>query len=582
MTEGARQRKHDVAIVGASILAPAIAITLILLIPDSTVQANGIAALGNTFLAVMIISTAGDCLVLAFKHRSILALPFVTLCMAGATFALMEICFLSDKFHVVYAWSYSSFATPLAYKAVAIWAGEAGSIITWMTFNAAFVLAFRFRPGGKNNATFLFASITGTIVMLVFQLILVAKDPFRVEPPFPPSGFGLNLLLQSPFMVWHPLFVFLAYSAYLIPFTLVVSSLLLKKSLFETSQQRKFVDFSLRFGWLVLTLGIGIGSYWAKLALSWGRFWGWDPVETVSLVPWFFATSIFHARGLDKGKLRYYKLNLLLVFVGITFSTFVTRGGGLTSLHAFTGGEELIILVLIAGFFLLVATFLAIFKAIDDISEGYKDSRLLVNMTSYLCFLILVFICIIGLTIPPLTLVLSATGLFVPIILNPNFYVTGMLVPALCLSASLSFCTLLKQVRTLAILVSMGLLAGAFIVTAAILPTVGLPSFNPLIGIYVFTMITPLVSIAMSKKVKVSFRTWFKRNARNLVHAGLACILSGTLSDGTFFQEIMYITGFFVLVGSMVPTIFVSLVTKNVIDEKDEVKDSGRNPDSSD
>ncbi len=563
-----------------SIIGSTIAIALVFLIPDLPAQANAISLLGNTFLAIMIITTSADLLLLAKGRRNNIVLPFITLCMAVATFALMEICFLADKFHVFYAWRYSSFATPLVYKAVAIWAGEAGSIMTWMTFNSAFVLAFRSQPGEKANASFLFALITSTIVMLVFQVILASKDPFQVWtlPSEYSGGAGLNLLLQSPFMIWHPLFVFLAYSVYLIPFTLVLSSIILKKPLIGDSFQRKFIDFSLRFGWLVLSLGIGLGAYWASQSLSWGRFWGWDPVETVSLVPWFFATSIFHSRSLDKGKQQYYKLNLLLVFVGIIFSTLVTRGGGLTSLHAFTGGVELIAWVLIAGFFLLIATFLAIYKVLDDAAEGYKDSRRLINLVSYLCFLVLVFICIIGLIVPPLTLALSYTGLITPIILDPNFYVSGLLVPALCLSVSLSLCTLIKHYRPRAILSAMAIVLGSFVILSAIVVALGIPSFNPLIGIYMFTMVAPFLSIGKSMREKSSVRTWFKRNARDIVHAGIACILTGTLLGGSILQEIIYIIGFLLLVGSMVPAIFVSIATKPAIKEDDEVEYGDRSP----
>jgi cytochrome c-type biogenesis protein CcmF len=576
------RRKLQVVLYPASIIVPLAAIALVFSIPDPLGQASAIFALGNTFFIIMIVSTTLDVVILVFRRRTIFALPFVTFSTVIATFVLMECCFLADKFYIFYVWVYSSIDTPLVYKTVAIWAGEAGSILTWMTFNSTFVLAFRSRGRHNIEASTLFASIVGSIVMVVFQVLLMNMAPFEFFPPFTQNGRGLNEVLRDPFMIWHPLFMFLAYAAYLIPFSLTFASIFKKVPVAETRSTQKFIDFSLRFGWLVLTLGIGIGSYWAKLALSWGRFWGWDPVETVSLVPWFFATSIFHARSLDKGKLHYYKLNLLLVFVGIVFSTFVTRGGGLTSLHAFTGGVELVLWVLIAGVILLVASFLAIYKSIDDIIEGYKDSRRVVNLASYLCFLILVFICIIGLTIPPLTLVLSFTGLIVPINLNPNFYVTGMLVPALGLSISLSFCTLIKHVkpRTITIAFSVVFLGGLLV--TAILASAGIPSFNPFVGVYAFSMAAPFISIGISARNGTSVRTWFKRNARDLVHAGISSILVGSISGETALQTIMYIAGFLVLVGSMVPAIFVSLTAKPVIDENVEVKDVGRNPDPSD
>jgi hypothetical protein len=266
---------------------------------------------------------------------------------------------------------------------------------------------------------------------------------------------------------------------------------------------------------------------------------------------------------------------LLLIFIGIIFSTLITRGGGLSSLHAFTGDIDLIIWALIAGIFLLVATFLAIYKVIDAITEGYKDARLAVALASYLCLLILAFICLIGLTIPPLTLVLGSVGWMVPIFLNPGFYSAGMLVPALCLSISLSFCTLIKHVKPRTISIALIVAFCGALMVAAISAGIGAPAFNPLVGVYAFSMIAPFISIVLSKRRGGSFQTWFKRNAREFVHAGISCILIGTISGEPVLQEIMYIAGFLLLVGCMVPAIVVSLLPKGKAETQEEVNVTG-------
>jgi cytochrome c-type biogenesis protein CcsB len=48
------------------------------------------------------------------------------------------------------------------------------------------------------------------------------------------------------------------------------------------------------FGFLFLTAGIITGSVWANSA--WGRYWGWDPKETWSLITWFIYATLLHAR----------------------------------------------------------------------------------------------------------------------------------------------------------------------------------------------------------------------------------------------------------------------------------------------
>lgn len=51
---------------------------------------------------------------------------------------------------------------------------------------------------------------------------------------------------------------------------------------------------SLTFGFPMLTLGIITGAVWAEYA--WGRYWGWDPKETWSLITWFLYAALLHQR----------------------------------------------------------------------------------------------------------------------------------------------------------------------------------------------------------------------------------------------------------------------------------------------
>lgn len=48
------------------------------------------------------------------------------------------------------------------------------------------------------------------------------------------------------------------------------------------------------FGFLFWTITIAAGSIWAHQ--SWGRYWGWDPIETWSLVAWLGYGTVLHAR----------------------------------------------------------------------------------------------------------------------------------------------------------------------------------------------------------------------------------------------------------------------------------------------
>ena len=51
---------------------------------------------------------------------------------------------------------------------------------------------------------------------------------------------------------------------------------------------------SVIFGFFFLSIGIITGAVWANTA--WGRYWGWDPKETWSLITWFIYAILLHAR----------------------------------------------------------------------------------------------------------------------------------------------------------------------------------------------------------------------------------------------------------------------------------------------
>ena len=53
--------------------------------------------------------------------------------------------------------------------------------------------------------------------------------------------------------------------------------------------------------WVFLTFGILLGGWWSYEVLGWGGYWGWDPVENASLMPWLVATAYLHSIMVDYG-----------------------------------------------------------------------------------------------------------------------------------------------------------------------------------------------------------------------------------------------------------------------------------------
>ena len=121
--------------------------------------------------------------------------------------------------------------------------------------------------------------------------------------------------------------------------------------------------------WGFLTIGIILGAWWSYEVLGWGGFWGWDPVENASLLPWLTGTAYLHSVMVQerRGMLRVWNLSLLCATFSLTIlGTFLTRSGVLESVHAFSDSD--IGAWLLSFFVLIVAVTLGLI--------GWRGDRL--------------------------------------------------------------------------------------------------------------------------------------------------------------------------------------------------------------
>jgi cytochrome c-type biogenesis protein CcmF len=90
--------------------------------------------------------------------------------------------------------------------------------------------------------------------------------------------------------------------------------------------------------WGFLTIGIFLGAHWAYSVLGWGGYWGWDPVENASLMPWLTGTAFLHSVMMQEKRGMLKSWNMWLVFATFWLAilgTFLTRSGIIASVHAF-------------------------------------------------------------------------------------------------------------------------------------------------------------------------------------------------------------------------------------------------------
>lgn len=268
--------------------------------------------------------------------------------------------FYFDDFSIMNVVQHSNSKLPWFYKLSAVWGSHEGSILFWV-----WVLTL-WNAGVAWSARKLAAPVTARVLGILsaiafglFLFILTTSNPFLRY--FPPAfdGADLNPLLQDPGMIFHPPLLYVGYVGFAVPFAFAMAALLSGR--FDLQWARWMRPWT-ALSWVLLTLGISLGSYWSYYELGWGGWWAWDPVENSSFMPWLTGTALMHSL-IATEKRGVFKLSTVFLAI-LTFSlsllgTFLVRSGVLTSVHAFASDPErglfiLIFLILVVGASFLV------------------------------------------------------------------------------------------------------------------------------------------------------------------------------------------------------------------------------------
>lgn len=245
--------------------------------------------------------------------------------------------FLSDAFGFAYVAARSSRALNPVYKVAALWAGQEGSLVLWLWLQSGYGLIVAWRARGGRLRDRGAAGILAAVAAFFAILVAWVLDPFALRLPAPADGAGMNPILQSYWMTSHPVMLYLGYVGFSVPFAYALSSLL--------TGEREWIRITRRWSlvaWTFLSIGILYGARWAYEVLGWGGYWGWDPVENASFMPWLAATAFIHSGIIEekRGMLRRWNYALVFVTYLLTiFGTFVTRSGILSSVHAFVESD---------------------------------------------------------------------------------------------------------------------------------------------------------------------------------------------------------------------------------------------------
>ncbi len=278
--------------------------------------------------------------------------------------------FINSDFSNNTVFNHSHTSKPLFYKISGSWGNHEGSLLLWLLVLTFFIMIFFIKTGNLKSTYRVFTIFFQQIIILGFYLFIIfTSNPFGILHPVPEQGLGLNPILQDPLLAIHPPVLYLGYVGSSIIFSSSLAALVTKTMSDEWAKHiKKWIFIS----WIFLTLGIMLGSIWAYYELGWGGFWFWDPVENVSLMPWFCLTALIHTISVLEKRNMLQSWTFVLSIMTFTLSmsgTFLVRSGILNSIHTFANDPS-------RGLFILVFLFALILLSIFIFFANYENIKI--------------------------------------------------------------------------------------------------------------------------------------------------------------------------------------------------------------
>ncbi len=334
------------------------------------------------------------------KSSTIFSILSVQLLMIFVSFFTLVYAFVSSDFSNQTAFYNSHSTKPLFYKISGTWGNHEGSLLLWLLVLITFLYIFNIKSEKKDKKYKLLTILIQEIVILGFILfILFTSNPFNTLFPIPDEGLGLNPILQDPALAIHPPVLYVGYVGTSIIFSSALAALITNN---VNSSWAKHIKNWLITTWIFLTIGILLGSVWAYYELGWGGFWFWDPVENVSLMPWFCLTALIHTIIVLQKRNIFHSWAIILSITTFFLSmsgTFLVRSGILNSIHTFANDPSRGLFILCFLFFLIIVSLILLFfyhKNIPEIDNKIfyfsKETAILINNWFMMFFLSVVLI----------------------------------------------------------------------------------------------------------------------------------------------------------------------------------------------
>jgi cytochrome c-type biogenesis protein CcmF len=253
---------------------------------------------------------------------------------------------LGQQYQYLYVFNNTTRDMPAVYRFSAAWAAQEGSFLLWTMMSAVFTTLALRRVGALRR----WYTVVGCLFLAAMLAIVAYESPFRIpgelvdangQIRMPPTGTGLNPVLQNYWMAIHPWVIFIGFGSLLALFSWAAAAAIAGDRKDWVLRVRPWAVFSMLF----LGVGLTMGGLWAYETLGWGGFWAWDPVENVSLVPFLTSAAFVHVLYLcaNRGVAPRWAVALgLIPFLTFVYGTYLTRSGALVnvSVHSFAKMTE--------------------------------------------------------------------------------------------------------------------------------------------------------------------------------------------------------------------------------------------------
>ncbi len=455
------------------------------------------------------------------------------LALVGGAVFLWYILF-NHQFQYQYVHDYSSLDMPRHYVYAAFWGGQEGTFLLWALLTTVLgTILLRSKHALSQPAMFF---LNLPVIMLTF--VSVVRGPFLASKMPYTDGVGLNPLLQDYWMTIHPPVLFTGFSSFVVPFAIACAALVKRDYDGWVKPVLPWVVFSTA----IQATGFIMGGVWAYKVLGWGGYWGWDPVENGSLIPWLANVALLHGLLVQRvtGSLRRTNFALaVLSYSLVLYASFLTRSGVLAdfSVHSFAANDDwhlpfglggfligMIMMSSFTGFGLLISRLSEIPKAPEPLGAFSRESFMWLGQ---LVFMLMCALVAIGMSAPLITRLFGP-----PSNVQTDYYNLVNAPLAIAMGVLLGIAPLLRWrqhepeafLRAAVPSMIVGLVGGALALYAGVR--------QPMPLLIMFTM-----SFALAANATVTargFKASWKHGVAYLGHMGVTILLIGVIASSGY------------------------------------------------